>query len=83
MHIVTTAIPVSTCQNRILNGNDDVIPKLILITNRMLNIPETKNIDNSETFQIILCFAAVIFFFLIRIYVIKYIATINNVIGTR
>ena len=67
IEIIAIAIPISTCQKSILKGRGIIIPKLILITKKIPNIPEQRKLINNNIFQIFLCLAMLIILFLERI----------------
>jgi len=54
MQITNIAMPISTCQNKILNGNEIIKLKLILTTIKIPNIPEIKKVISNKMFQIFL-----------------------------
>ena len=83
MQITNIAMPISTCQNKILNGNGIIKPKLILITNKIPKIPDAKKVISKKTFQILLCVKLLIDFLFDKNSVIKY-SKLNTIkIGKR
>ncbi len=54
MQSTSIAMPNSTCQNRILNGNGIARSKLILTTNRVLRMAVVENTKSNSMFHIFL-----------------------------
>ena len=63
-------MPVSTCKCKTLNDKKFVKLKLIFITNKIPEIPESKKVISNKIFQIFLLETTLITFFFVKIYVI-------------